>query len=308
MRRSRVPISERRVLESKNNHKYSQRKAMPSVQKVMRKNFSVSMVNTRSAKENKTKVSAEEGRTVPATEIDLGTPDQSVDELERETTESTPMPKVEEQEKKTMEFSPIDIVDDTTSNTPETIKDDYHAKRTSFTERLAMIVGMKPREKDEIPPTTEKGKTFGTVSAVATEDNQDDDHVDLVAKASHGATKEDGTTANQEKTPLLELSDLMAELEQIDKQLKCNEEDRELLKNEIRYNKHESLDHCCNLANATEERLQQMSDKVEATDKEREKKIKKDMQEKKQRYDTVNIKLGSLETRMDTMSRDQAES
>ena len=32
------------------------------------------------------------------------------------------------------------------------------------------------------------------------------------------------------------------------------------------------------------------------------------MQEMKQRYDTVNSKLGSLETRMDTMSRDQAES
>ena len=31
------------------------------------------------------------------------------------------------------------------------------------------------------------------------------------------------------------------------------------------------------------------------------------MQEMKQRYDTVNSKLGSLETRMDTMSRDQAE-
>ena len=132
------------------------------------KEISVSMVNTRSAKENKTKLSAEEGRTVPATEIDLETPDQIVDEVERETTESTPMPKVEEQEKKTMEFSPIDIADDTTSKTPETIKDDSHAKRTSVTERLAMMVGIKPRENVEIAPTTEKGKTFGTVSAVAT--------------------------------------------------------------------------------------------------------------------------------------------
>ena len=51
-----------------------------------------------------------------------------------------------------------------------------------------------------------------------------------------------------------------------------------------------------------------MSDKVEATDKEREKNIKKDMQEMKQRYDTVNSKLGSLGTRIDTTSRDQAES
>ena len=47
---------------------------------------------------------------------------------------------------------------------------------------------------------------------------------------------------------------------------------------------------------------------VEATDKDREKNIKKDMQEMKQRYDTVNSKLGNLETRMNTMSRDQAAS
>ena len=40
---------------------------------------------------------------------------------------------------------------------------------------------------------------------------------------------------------------------------------------EIRYNKNESLDNCFNLARATEEKLQQMSDKVEATDKGREK-------------------------------------
>ena len=117
MRQSRVPIAEKRVLESKTNHNSSQLKAMPSDQKVMRKNFSVSMVNTRSAKESKTKVSAKEGRTVPAIEIDLETPDQSVDGLERDTTESKPMPNVEEREKKTIEFSPIEIVDDTTSNT-----------------------------------------------------------------------------------------------------------------------------------------------------------------------------------------------
>ena len=118
---------------------------MPSDQKVTRKNFSVSMVNTRSAKESKTRVSAEERRTVPAIEIDLETPDQSVDEVERKTTESTPMRNVDEQEKKTIEFWPIDTVDDTTSNTPETIKDDSQTKRTSFTERIGMMVGMKPR-------------------------------------------------------------------------------------------------------------------------------------------------------------------
>ena len=79
MRPSRVPIAEKRVLDSKTKHNWSQRKLMPSDQKVTRKNFSVSIVNTRSAKENKTRGSAEEGRTEPAIEKDLETPDQSVD-------------------------------------------------------------------------------------------------------------------------------------------------------------------------------------------------------------------------------------
>ena len=51
-----------------------------------------------------------------------------------------------------------------------------------------------------------------------------------------------------------------------------------------------------------------MSDKLETTDEERDKNIRKDMREMKQRYDAVNSQLGSLETRMDTMSREQAES
>ena len=51
-----------------------------------------------------------------------------------------------------------------------------------------------------------------------------------------------------------------------------------------------------------------MSDKVNTTDEKRDKNIRKDMQDMKQRYDPVNSQLGSLETRMDTMSRDQAES
>ena len=51
-----------------------------------------------------------------------------------------------------------------------------------------------------------------------------------------------------------------------------------------------------------------MSDKVEATDKDREENINKDMQVIKQRCDAVNSQLGSLEMRMDTLSRDQAES
>ena len=60
-----------------------------------------------------------------------------------------------------------------------------------------------------------------------------------------------------------------------------------MLKKELRYKKNESLDNCFKLAKEPEERLQQMSDKVEATDKEREKNIKKDMQEMKQRNGTT---------------------
>ena len=100
----------------------------------------------------------------------------------------------------------------------------------------------------------------------------------------------------------------MAKLDQIDKRLKHSEEDREVIKKKLRYNKHEYLDNYFNLARATEEKLQQMSDKVDATDGERDKNIKKDMQEMKQRYDAVNSQLGSLKTGMDTMRRDQAES
>ena len=131
---------------------------------------------------------------------------------------------------------------------------------------------------------------------ITTEATQNNDQV------THGATADHGTT-----TPL-ELGDLMAKFDQIDKKLKCSEEDREVKKKEIRYSKNEYLDNYFNLARATEEKLQQMSDNVEATGKDREKNIKQDMQEMKQRYDTMNSKLGSLETRMDTMSRDQAES
>ena len=80
----------------------------------------------------------------------------------------------------------------------------------------------------------------------------------------------------------------MAKLDQIDKRLKHSEEDKEAIKKDLRYNKHEYLDNCFNLARKTEEQLQQMSDNVDTNDGERDKNIKKDMQEMKQRYDAVN--------------------
>ena len=115
----------------------------------MKKNISVNLVNLISVKEHKAKEKADNEPTLPARETDLETPDQSIDGVERKTMESSPMPNAEEQEKKTLEFSPIDIVDDTTSNTPETIKDDSQTKRTLFTERIAAMVGMKSREKED---------------------------------------------------------------------------------------------------------------------------------------------------------------
>ena len=111
--------------------------------KITKKNFSVSMVNTRSNAENRTKEVMERKQAQPALEIDLERPDQSVDEVEKKTTESTPMPNAEEPNPKSMELSQIDNVEDTTGNTPETVKDESQAKRTSFTERLAIMVGKK---------------------------------------------------------------------------------------------------------------------------------------------------------------------
>ena len=78
-----------------------------------------------------------------------------------------------------------------------------------------MMVGMKSRD---IVEEEQKGKTFGTVSTITAEAKQDDDQV------KHGAT------ADHETTTSLELGDLMAKLDQIDKKLK--EEDREVIKKE----------------------------------------------------------------------------
>ena len=246
------------------------------------------MVNTRSSKENKIKEGTEGKQTEPANEIDLETPDQSVDEVKKKTTESTPMPKAEKQNQKSMEFSPID-----------TVEDESQVKKTSFTEKIEMVVGMKSRVHVTGEPKAEKGRTFGTVSTITTEASQD--------QVKQGAAANNMAKTDHETTTPLELGDLMAKLDQIDKKLKHCEEEREVIKKELRYNKHEYLDNYFNLARATEEKLQQMSDKVEATDGERDKNIKKDMQEMKQRYDAVNSQLGSLETRTDTMRREQAE-
>ena len=59
------------------------------------------------------------------------------------------MPNVEEQGTKMIEFSPRAKGNELTGNTPETIKDNSQTKRTSFTERFAAMVEMKPRDKED---------------------------------------------------------------------------------------------------------------------------------------------------------------
>ena len=138
-------------------------------QKKTKDNFSVCIVSTRSSTENKTREGGKDKQAEPTIEIDLETPDQSVDEVEKKTTESTPMPHMEDQNPKTVEFSPIDALEDTTGNTRETVKDDSQVKKTSFTEKLAMMVGMKSRDNTAEESKTERARTFGTVSTKATE-------------------------------------------------------------------------------------------------------------------------------------------
>ena len=299
MRRSRVPVAEKRSTEAKYNSSLC--KATSMGPKITKKSFSVNMVSTRSTTENRAKEGTAGERVKPNIEIDLETPDQSVDETGKMATESTPMPIAEEPNPKPIEFSPIDNAEDAIGNTEETVKEDSQVKRTSFTEKLAMMVGIKTKENVTEEPKAERARTFGTVSTKTTEANPREEQ----AKAE--ATAKERPTADHEETTI-ELGDLMAKLDQIDKKLKHSEEDREVIRKELRYNKHEYLDSYFNLAKATDERLKEMQDKVEATNEEREKNIKKDMQQLKNRYDDVNSQLGSLEKRMDTMSKSQAES
>ena len=299
MRLSRVPVAEKRSTEAKYNS--SLRKVTSMGPRITKKSFSVNMVSTRSTTENRAKEGTEGERVEPTIEIDLETPDQSVDETEKIATESTPMPNAEEPNPKPIEFSPIDNVEDAIGNTKETVKEDSQVKKTSFTERLAMMVGIKTKENMTEEPKAERARTFGTVSTKTTEANPREEQT----KAE--ATAKDRPTADHEEGTI-ELGDLMAKLNQIDKKLKHSDEDREVIRKELRYNKHEYLDSYFNLAKATDERLKEMSDKVDATNEERDKNIKKDMQQLKNRYDDVNSQLGSLEKRMDTMSKNQAES
>ena len=85
----------------------------------------------------------------------------------------------------------------------------------------------------------------------------------------------------ESKTFSLELGDLMAKLEKNRQKAEMQQEDHQELKKEVRHNKDENLHNHYVLERATEEKLQQMADKVETTHKEREKHIKIDVEEMK---------------------------
>ena len=60
------------------------------------------------------------------------------------------------------------------------------------------------------------------------------------------------------------------------------------MRREARHDKNENLGTYFTLARAIEEKLLQMAERLETTDKEREKFNKRDMEEIKMRYETVN--------------------
>ena len=75
MRRSRVPVAEKRATEANTKYNSSLRKMTSVGPKVTKKNFPVNMVNTRSNRKNKTDEGAEGKQVEPANEIGLETPD-----------------------------------------------------------------------------------------------------------------------------------------------------------------------------------------------------------------------------------------
>ena len=148
--------------------------------------------------------------------------------MEQKTTESTPMPNVEDQGTKTIEFSPIGNGDGITNNRPETKREDSQMKRTSFREKLAAMVGTKPREKEEVTTTTEKGTPLVQFPRYADQGKE---------QTMEGAVGHQNGQAAESKLSLVELEDLMSKLDLIDKKLKCSEEDRQESEKELRHKK-----------------------------------------------------------------------
>ena len=92
MKKTRVSLTERKGTGLKPSHASMQRKPTPTNPRIRRKNISVNMVGTKSNKEQKAKEKMLKEQSVPEKETNLETPDQSIDEIERKTTESTGRP------------------------------------------------------------------------------------------------------------------------------------------------------------------------------------------------------------------------
>ena len=82
MRKTIMSLRERKVVGKKQNQLSTQRKQTPTNPRIMRKNISVNMVNTRCNKGQKTDKKLVNQKAVPVGEIGLVTPEQSIDETE----------------------------------------------------------------------------------------------------------------------------------------------------------------------------------------------------------------------------------
>ena len=135
------------------------------------------------------------------------------------------MPNAQEQETKT-----ICNGNEVTGKTPETIKDDSPTKRTSLTERIAAMVGLRLRDKEEMILGTDKSKTFETVSAISTEAGEGGQQI---TERTTGHSEKPKT---ESKLSPVVLGYLMLKLEQMDKKLKSSEEHRQEVRREVRLN------------------------------------------------------------------------
>ena len=105
-------------------------------------------------------------------------------------------------------------------------------KKTSFTEKLTAMVGMRPKDKEEKTVGTTKSKTIGIVSAITTAD----DLGDLNTRTVGGIESHTIGSVTETKIPPVEMRTLMR-------------------KKEVRYYQNEKLDNGFTLARATEEKL-----------------------------------------------------
>ena len=100
-----------------------------------------------------------------------------MDETRKMATESTPMPNAEEPNQKPIEFSPIDDAEDAIGNTEETVKEDSQVKRTSFTEKLGIMFGIKTKENVTEEPKSRKSTNIW-----------DSEHEDLRSQSKRGTS------------------------------------------------------------------------------------------------------------------------